>query len=81
MRRNKRELNHLKKLLHSPLMMMKKSKSLLSGVEAQQNHLENLTFMQQNANIFTFTMVDMPNIDLEVMTYCLNMDPAIKPVK
>ncbi|KAL0413156.1 UNVERIFIED_CONTAM: Transposon Ty3-G Gag-Pol polyprotein [Sesamum radiatum] len=37
--------------------------------------------MQRNAGIFAWTPQDLEGIDLRVITYHLNMDPSIKPVK
>ena len=38
-------------------------------------------FLQENVDVFIWTLVDMSGIDLEVMTHRLSINPNYQPIK
>ena len=51
------------------------------GADLTNWHLELLTFLKENLDVFTWTLVNILGINLVVITHYLSIDPAIKPIQ
>ncbi|KAM1328987.1 hypothetical protein ACFX2F_013196 [Malus domestica] len=44
-------------------------------------HLELISFLQENTEVFAWSYEDMPGISLDIISHCLSIDPKTKPVR
>ncbi|KAK3010569.1 hypothetical protein RJ639_010752 [Escallonia herrerae] len=58
------------------------NKTVQIGLNLKEDtKLELVNLLRTNADVFAWTVADMPGIDPEVITHGLNVDPSKKPVK
>ena len=43
--------------------------------------IDLLGFLRENQDVFAWTTIDMPEINLRLISYQLNVDPTYKPVR